>query len=162
MRSRLAIGVAIFVMSIGSPSRGDSDRIGEILIRSVKHVESGDTLVLDTPLPIVVRLRGIEAPPVGRTCEGHGGARFPSGDRAKLMLSVLTAGKTLVCEIVGEMPEGTPITSCRSDGADIGRLMVITGMARANRADSEGYERDEDTANENRIGLWGECRELFW
>ncbi len=101
-----------------------------------------------------VRLYGIDAPELDQTC------RWPNkviscGRIAGTAAMDLIAGVDRVeCETRGRDSSGQWIATCTADGFDIGRNMVHTGWALADRRESSVYVEVEDQARKAKRGLW--------
>lgn len=100
-----------------------------------------------------IHLFGIDAPELGQTCEWPG-KTIPCGEVARTGLMDLMAGAEVVCKTRDEVPEGGWTGTCRADGFDVGRNMVHTGWALAERRLGTGYEATEEKAKIAKRGLW--------
>jgi len=100
-----------------------------------------------------IHLFGIDAPELGQTCEWPG-KTIPCGEVARTGLMDLLAGAEVVCRTREAVPGGGWTGTCRADGFDVGRNMVHTGWARAERRLGAGYEATEDKAKQAKRGLW--------
>ena len=114
-------------------------------------VIDGDTLEVDGER---LRLYGIDAPELDQTCRWPNKV-IPCGRIASTAAMDLIAGvDRVVCETRGRDSSGQWIATCTADGFDIGRNMVHTGWALADRRESTVYVDVEDHARKAKRGLW--------
>ena len=106
-------------------------------------VVDGETLSLNG---VVVRLSGIEAPARGDECRPG----LDCGGAASSNLAELVRNRKVECDLQ-TASNGRPIGSCSTGAADLSRLVVEHGWARALRADLAGPEQ---AARAARRGLW--------
>ncbi|MDX2259452.1 MAG: thermonuclease family protein [Hyphomicrobiaceae bacterium] len=97
-----------------------------------------------------VRLHGIDAPEGRQTCR-RDGRDWACGDAARDRLASLIRGRDVVCEGVEIDRHGRLLAVCRVTGIDIGREMVVSGLALAYGR----YGSEEADAKSRRNGLWG-------
>lgn len=124
------------------------DQVAERSRAGIATIHDGDTLTVDGQR---VRLRGIDAPEYGQSCEAAGSA-YPCGRQARTFLAGLTKGKSVACRgwerdiydrLLGVCTVGAP-------PLDINREMVRRGWAVA----YGDYRADEELARNARLGLW--------
>ncbi|EAB8017793.1 nuclease [Salmonella enterica subsp. enterica] len=129
-----------------------SPAIQATLTGRVVRVIDGDTVVvLAAPATeIRIRLAGIDAPEKGQ----------PFGQRARQFLASRVTGR--VVEISGDSRDryGRILGTLWADGRDINAELVCSGMAWTyrvrSRVQSPAYLQCENTAREQRKGLWQE------
>jgi endonuclease YncB( thermonuclease family) len=101
-----------------------------------------------------LRLYGIDAPELDQSCRWPNKV-IPCGRIATSAAKDLIAGvERVVCETHGRDASGRWIATCTADGFDIGRNMVHTGWALADRRQSTAYVEIEDQARKAGRGLW--------
>ena len=85
-------------------------------------------------------LYGIDAPETGQPCLSGGDC----GAKAKAYLASLIDGRTIQCRRRGDEDAGGRIPAqCTADGVDLGRAMVRSGNAMADRSGEAPYAKDE-------------------
>ena len=120
-------------------------------VAGVARVIDGNTLEVAGER---IRLQDIDAPEIDQTCEWPA-KTIPCGRIAATALMDLVAGAPVVCKTRAKDRHGYWIAVCYdSGGFDIGRNMVHTGWALADRRHSADYAEIEDKAREARRGLW--------
>lgn len=124
------------------------------------RIIDGDTLEIGT---VRIRLFGIDAPERTQRCGGAGASVWDCGKAATAHLASLTQGATVRCTGDDHDRYGRLLATCAGpDGADIGRLMVDVGMARAYARYSDTYIVDEAHARSLALGLWQGDAEAPW
>lgn len=123
-------------------------------LEGVPVVVDGDTIEVDGR---AVRLDGIDAPELGQVCTIKGQA-YDCGMVARTALLDLTAGATVTCGVLAEVPpgdatEGTP-ARCHAGGYDLSEGMAYTGWALADRTRGRDYVTYQQSAQRARRGLW--------
>lgn len=142
-RSRLAdVALALAVVSalVGLAHRWR----GVELVGSVRVVD-GDTLDLDGRR---IRLLGMDAPEMAQTCERRGVA-YPCGDEARAALRAMIDGP-VSCRATGRDRYRRELATCSSGDRDLGREMVLRGLAVA----FGRYDAEEREAREAARGVW--------
>jgi endonuclease YncB( thermonuclease family) len=87
-----------------------------------------------------IRLYGIDAPEIGQPCLSGGDC----GTKAKTFLAALIDGRTVECIRRADNDLlGHEIAQCSADGVDLGRELVKSGNAMADRSTSALYAADE-------------------
>jgi endonuclease YncB( thermonuclease family) len=114
-------------------------------------VIDGDTLDLNGTR---YRLNGIDAPEWSQSCKSADGHSWPCGIAATEMMAALTQGKEVACKTLGQDIYGRNVATCTADGTDLGRLMVVTGMAWAYTKYSDAYTADQASAKAAERGIW--------
>jgi endonuclease YncB( thermonuclease family) len=112
-------------------------------------VIDGDTLRLRET---VIRLRGIDAPPRGRSCRRPDGADFDCGVAAAEALAGMVRARAVACRLSGRDASGLPEGICESDGTELNRALVAGGWAHA--TGDARLAADESEARKQRRGLW--------
>lgn len=115
-------------------------------LRGAAMASDGDSLRLNGRR---LRIEGIDAPEIGQTCR-RGDAAWDCGAEARRRLTVLTAGATTRCRLHGHDRYGRDLGVCEAGGRDIGREMVLSGLAVSYGL----YREEEATARDARAGLW--------
>ncbi|WP_374188720.1 thermonuclease family protein [Sinorhizobium sojae] len=106
----------------------------------------GDSLRLDGRR---VRIEGIDAPEIGQSCR-RGEDAWDCGAEARRRLASLVEGATTRCRLHGRDRYGRELGICESGGRDVGRAMVLSGLAVSYGL----YRAEEETARERQAGLW--------
>ncbi len=140
-RRGLAILVAVLALA-AVPARAD--------ITGTARVIDGHTFEVAGQR---VRLHGIHAPALDQTCQWPG-RTIDCGTLAKLALMDLTTGTDVVCRPRDRDSDGPVVAVCFAGGFDIGRNMVHTGWALADRAQSTAYVDTEEAARKAKRGMW--------
>lgn len=113
-----------------------------IVSGEVTYVVDGDTLDVDKTR---VRLWGINTPERGEA--GY--------EDAKEFLKNITLNATLKCMAFYYDRWKRTVASCEVNGQDIGRIMVLAGMAEDYTRYSKGfYAKDQEQAKIERRGFW--------
>ncbi|WP_375461603.1 thermonuclease family protein [uncultured Enterovirga sp.] len=110
------------------------------------RVVDGDSLDLDGRR---IRLKGIDAPELGQTCERRGGT-YRCGEVAREALRDLTRGGPVTCRISGQDRYGRSLAICTSGENELGAVLVRRGLAVSYGA----YEAEERDARSRHVGLW--------
>lgn len=100
-----------------------------------------------------IRLFGIDAPEFDQVCT-RGTERWSCGQEAANQLSKLVTGREVKCVPTGIDGFDRIVARCSAGGVDINRTMVALGYAVAFRKYSTEYVSAEDTARNNKRGLW--------
>ncbi|WP_132077239.1 thermonuclease family protein [Sinorhizobium americanum] len=96
-----------------------------------------------------VRIEGIDAPEIDQRCR-RGTTSWDCGAEARRRLAELVEGRTTRCRLHGRDRYGRELGLCEAGGRDIGREMVLSGLAV-----SYGLYRDEEEqARNRRAGQW--------
>ncbi|QFI66622.1 Nuclease [Sinorhizobium alkalisoli] len=96
-----------------------------------------------------VRIEGIDAPEIGQSCR-RGKDDWDCGAEARRRLASLVGATTTRCRLHGRDRYGRELGICESGGRDIGRAMVLSGLAVSYGL----YRAEEETARERQAGLW--------
>ena len=99
---------------------------------------------------VEVRILGIDAPEWDQTC-GHAGLEWPCGRAASDAVRAMIRGKTVACLPEGRDRYKRTLAVCRVDGIDIGRKLVVDGLA---VSFSGRYKAEETDARKDRRGVW--------
>lgn len=106
----------------------------------------GDTLIVEGRR---IRLRGLDAPEIGQSCE-RGGIAYRCGEEARAAIRAFIAGEPVACAAQGRDRYGRDLATCRVRGEDIGARLVRSGQAVSFGA----YGEEEREAREARRGIW--------
>lgn len=110
------------------------------------RVVDGDTLALAGRR---IRLRGMDAPELGQTCERNG-QPYACGQTARDALRTLIGDGPVTCRLSGRDRFERALGQCVGETGDLGSRMVRSGLAIAYGA----YEAEELSARADRAGLW--------
>lgn len=100
-------------------------------LTGIATIQDGDGVLFGQ---VEVRLQGIAAPEL----------KDNMGRESYLGLADLAEGKEVVCELDGTTANRRPVGVCYVDGQDIGRQMVLAGLARDCPRYSKGRYRDDE------------------
>lgn len=100
-----------------------------------------------------VRLHGIDAPEADQMCGGQGAPTWACGTWAAAEVRARFQGRPARCEALGRDGYGRLLARCFVDGADMGRALVLDGLAFAYRRYAMDYDLDEKAAVVNGRGL---------
>lgn len=100
-----------------------------------------------------VRLFGIDAPEFDQSCT-RSGTRWACGQEASVQLAKLVTGREVRCTPTGVDDFGRTLARCTAGSVDVNRTMVALGYAVAFRRYSQDYVSAEETARNNRRGMW--------
>jgi endonuclease YncB( thermonuclease family) len=109
-------------------------------------VNDGDSLTLGTER---IRLRGIDAPEFGQTCNKDG-ADYPCGRQARQSLVALIGGRPVSCSGWERDKYDRLLAICTAGGSDLNRSQVESGWAVA----YGDYRSEENVARQKGAGLW--------
>lgn len=114
-------------------------------------VINGDTLRIEGE---VVRISGIDAPPIEQGCQDENREFYRCGQAAFTFLHRLIGTQSPVCQIVEPQPKPRGLR-CEVRGLDLGQEMVKQGHAVADPVEGAiDYSRAEAEAQRFRRGLW--------
>ena len=97
-----------------------------------------------------VRLLGLDAPELAQDCARAGGGRWPCGQQARNRMAELLASGPLDCRPEGRDRYERLLARCSVDGADLGAIMVVEGLA----VSSGDYWNEESAARSAWRGIW--------
>ena len=124
----------------------------DYVVRGSAAVTDGDTLRLGRTN---IRLHGIDAPETRQQCLDTLGQTYHCGRLATQALRELTAGRIVTCRGSRKDRYGRLIAKCETpEAGDLNALLVRRGHALAYRRFSNDYAGDENSARQNRQGLW--------
>lgn len=109
----------------------------------------------------VVRLLGVDPPVRGATCRTSDGNGFDCGAAATNALAALVRESRVACRLSGHDEIGRPYAICEASGTELNRAVIAAGWARADRA-LPALKQDEETAQNERRGLWAVQRDASW
>jgi len=107
----------------------------------------GDTLRVGD---LAIRLAGIDAPELRQSCT-RDERPTECGVDAKAELARLVEGSVVRCRIEGRDRYRRYLARCRAGGADLGAVLVRSGLALSYDG---GYDREEAQARAEKAGLW--------
>ncbi|MBB4287243.1 thermonuclease family protein [Roseospira goensis] len=114
-------------------------------------VLSGDRLVIHD---VTFRLVDIRAPDPDRMCRHRDGRPWPCGADAMATLREATGDFLVSCAVQGPEQDGAAPARCVVRGEDLGRTMLLEGLAVAIGQPSTEYLGAERTARFLQKGLW--------
>lgn len=159
LRPTLAAGVAMVVLAVGvalfslpTTPFGRVPPLGGTLRAAPDAVAVVDAATLRLG-DQVVHLRGVAAPPRGKSCHGTGGRSFDCGGAAAQGLAELLGGHAVACRLAGRDAAGLPLGQCSAGGTDLNRAVVAGGWGRA-EAGAADLARVAAAARAAGRGLW--------
>jgi endonuclease YncB( thermonuclease family) len=139
----LLIAAALLGLAVAERGLGSAGRP----LSGVARVVDGDTIRLAGTR---VRLVGIDAPELAQTCTRPDGHEWRCGAAARTEMARLVAGGTVACRASGRDVYGRPLADCHVGDVDLGRAMVVAGLAVADG----NFAREEAAARQARAGIW--------
>jgi endonuclease YncB( thermonuclease family) len=139
----LVIAVALLGLAVAEHGVGRTGRP----LSGVARAVDGDTIRLAGRR---VRLVGIDAPELAQTCTGPDGQEWRCGAAARTEMAHLIANGTVGCSTSGDDVYGRPLADCHVGDVDLGRAMVVAGLAVADG----NFTREEAAARQARVGIW--------
>ena len=126
----------------------------------VSRVSDGDSLRSGK---LKIRLFGIDAPEIKQQCSRDDGTNWPCGEAAKEALTALvTSTSHLDCQLHDVDRYGRVIMQCFAGSIDIGAALVEQGLALAYRNYSNAYIPHEQSAAQERRGIWNGRFQAPW
>lgn len=122
------------------------------------RVIDGDTFKINGK---TIRIEGIDAPEIGQRCRDFSGS-WQCGDAASNTLKQIVSQGRVTCKVHFKDDYGRNIATCANRKGDIGKQMVLAGMAWAFVKYSDAYIAEERTARSNGIGIWQASTEPAW
>lgn len=147
----LALSIALTLPAIG--------REGQPELTGVASVIDGDTIEIHGAR---IRLNGIDAPESGQLCRDSGGKPWRCGQQAALALSDRIDRRTVSCQQVDTDRYGRVVADCFVGRNNLNRWMVRQGWAVAYRQYATEYIEAEDSAREDRRGVWQGQFDMPW
>ena len=135
--------VLSFLILIASPVSAD--------LAGKPRVIDGDTIEIAGER---IRLHGIDTPESKQTCLGENGNRWSCGQEATFALANMIGDHWITCKGDERDRYGRLIAVCYAGKIDLNAMMVQKGWALAYRQYSMDYVPEEDTARQNKQGLW--------
>ncbi|QTN98937.1 thermonuclease family protein [Brucella sp. 458] len=132
------LGLLIFHLPANQPDRhGPSGR---------PYIIDGDTVALGKTH---IRLKGIDAPEIGQSCEGAHGT-YDCGGEARNKLRSYIGRTSIRCESSGRDRYDRVLARCFLGETDLNQWMVQEGWA----VSYGNYQRDEADARRDKRGIW--------
>ena len=140
----IVIAAITFLGSAFAPTAADE-------LSGMARVIDGDTIALGQQH---IRLEGIDAPETDQVCLDAEGKPWTCGVAARDSLSSHIAGRIVSCAARGEDRYRRMLAICSAGGEDLNAFMVREGLALDYVKYSRDYTSEEDTAREQRRGMW--------
>ena len=129
------------------------------IISGIAKVIDGDTIKIEKNK---IRLFGIDAPEKKQQCQKPWltiffltlNKNYKCGEISTNRLKIKINNKFIICKSSSKDRYNRFIAECFKDKTNINRWMVLNGYAVAYKRYSKDYVRDEEFANENKLGLW--------
>lgn len=123
----------------------------EILEGPVSKFVDGDTILIGGEN---IRMKGIDAPEFSQSCKNESGKGYACGKESLNALKQLVGNSTVRCEFTERGTYGRPLSTCFIGNRDLNREMVLNGHAVAFIKYGNTYLAEENTAKQNRSGIW--------
>jgi endonuclease YncB( thermonuclease family) len=127
------------------------------------HVEDGDTIAIGAE---EIRITDIDTAEAGQRCATAAGGDWPSGRQATARMRALIGESPVSCWGRDFDDYGRRLARCfvNRDGQalDLGRALVVEGLAWAFRRYSQVYAAEEDRARAAGRGVWIAPTETPW
>ena len=123
------------------------------------RVVDGDTVEIDGTR---FRISGIDAPERGQPCTNSEGLTFDCGEVARRGLETTIGGQVVACTAATVDHYGRPVATCEVGGSDLGKAMVVQGLAVPFKEYSEAYVADGEVAKSASTGLWNTSFDMPW
>lgn len=137
--------VAVVLMALMGPYPSTPSLAADVSVVSGSVIDVGG---------MRIRLWGIRLPEASATCHRGGGSRA-CASLSRRVLERFIGNEELRCLVMVNQP-GQPISAkCSVQEEDLGHLMVLSGWATDDGAESGGfYALQEEVAREQRVGMW--------
>ena len=122
------------------------------------RVVDGDTIVLNGEK---IRFSGIDTPELKQTCM-NGDQKIFCGKNAKMLLIKKIGTKTPECISEGKDAYKRTLAECFVNGESLSAFLVRSGYAFAYRKYSDKFIKDEEFAEENKLGMWAMTFQYPW
>lgn len=152
--SRPLVAVAAALVLLGACDQ----RATAVTVEGPAQVVDGDSLEIGAT---EIRLFGVDAPEGRQTC-ARNGAPWRCGEDAATHLRALVGGARITCSQRDVDNYGRTVAVCTRGSVDVGREMVLSGMALAYRQYSSDYVAAEDAARNARRGIWASEFDAPW
>lgn len=113
----------------------------------IARASDGDSLRLQG---VRIRLQGVDAPELDQVCWDEAGAEWPCGRLSRARLSEILVEGPAVCRPRGHDKYGRVLATCKSEGRDVGAILVSEGWAIA----MGDYAAEQATASAAKLGIW--------
>lgn len=123
------------------------------------RVIDGDKIEIDGTR---FRISGIDAPERGQNCTNAEGQTFDCGEVARRGLEAAIGGREVSCKAETIDHYGRPVAACAAGGIDLGKTMVVQGLALPYVEYSSDYVPDGAAAKLAGTGLWNTTFEAPW
>lgn len=108
------------------------------------------------------RISGIDAPERGQPCINAAGQSFDCGEVARRGLEQAIGGQEVSCKADTVDLYRRPVATCTVSGIDIGKAMVVQGLAVPFEEYSKAYVPEGAAAEVAHAGLWNTSFDMPW
>lgn len=108
------------------------------------------------------RLAGADAPERGQPCRNAQGQSFDCGEVARRGLEAAIAGQEVSCKASALDAQNLPLAECAVGGLDLGKAMILEGLAMPFEASSPAYLAEGKAAKDAKSGLWNTEFDMPW
>jgi endonuclease YncB( thermonuclease family) len=155
--SRTILGSALMVLTfvVSIPGSGSAQEP----LTGTASVIDADTIEIHG---VRIRLHGIDAPEGRQQCHREDGTPWRCGQEAALVLADHIGHAVVRCEPSDRDRYGRVVAICYKGSEDINRWLVANGWAAAYREYSVDYVADENSARNEKRGVWPGNFEMPW
>jgi endonuclease YncB( thermonuclease family) len=148
MQNRVLLGLLV-ALAVAAVAYLSNQPAGE-KISGRASVTDGDSLNIGSTR---IRLHAVDAPEGRQPCQRNG-APWRCGEAAAAKLRELVGTGQIVCTKTDTDNYGRTVAICSNGSADLGRELVLAGLALAYRQFGDDYVDEEAQARAARRGVW--------
>lgn len=149
----------VFTALLALTTAAASPALAAPILVGTAIVIDGDTIEIHGER---IRLDAIDAPESSQQCSQADGKTYPCGRRSAFALADMIGRTPVRCEAKGRDRYRRIIAVCFKGGTNLNGWMVAQGWAVAFRKYGKDYIPEENTARENRRGMWAGSFEMPW
>ena len=123
------------------------------------RVIDGDTIEIGGT---TYRISGVDAPEMGQPCTNKEGASFDCGEVARRSLETVIGDQEVTCIADTVDIYRRPVAVCSVGAVDLGKALVVQGLAVPFAEYSDAYVPEGQTAKLDHVGLWNTQFAMPW